>query len=316
MKNIAIHMPHWIGEFVCALSVISRRIGKDDESITLIVPQHLIPLCTLLTPLPYFPLHRSNRGELLDSIAGVKRQHFDKLYLLNHSLSTAWFGMRTGIPVRRGISRGLLSPFLTETVPVSGEDSGYHITRDYASILEVEDVPPEAWPGVPIPAASEHAGKVVLCPGSRNGTSRQWPGFREIVKLLPSYEFVVLGDENDRETAKSVASHLPHRVFNAAGKTSIASAASMLAAASVVISNHSGLMHLAGYIGVPVVGIFGPTSAIRHRPLGEATRCATAQAECVGCNKGTCSRKDNLCLSSISPGQILELAGSIVRQPA
>lgn len=309
-------MPQWIGEFVCALSVISRKNLPDDAAITLLVPRHLIPLCTLLTRLPYFPYRRANRGELLDSIAGVRRQHFDKLYILNNSLSTAWFGMRTGIPVRRGISSALMSPFLTEAVPVAGEDSEYHITRDYAAILEVDDVPPDAWPGVPVASAPEHAGKVVLCPGSRNGTARQWPGFREIVKLLPSYEFVVLGDENDVEIAKSVASHLPHRVYNGAGKTSIEAAAAICAAASVVISNHSGLMHLAGFIGVPIVGIFGPTSAVRHRPLGQAARCATAQADCMGCNKSSCSRKETICLSTITPGQVIELAGSIVRQPA
>ncbi len=309
-------MPQWIGEFVCALSVISRKPVSDDEKITLIVPQHLIPLCTLLTALPYFPYRRASRSELLDSIAGVKRQHFDKLYTLNHSLSTAWFGMRTGVPVRRGVSGTLVNPFLTETVTISGEGSGNHITQDYAAILEVEDVPPEAWPGVPIASAEEHIGKVVLCPGSRNGASRQWPGFRELVKLLPSYEFVVLGDDGDLEVAKSVASHLPHRVQNLTGKTSIAAAAAVLAAGSVVISTHSGLMHLAGFIGVPVVGIFGPTSAQRHCPLGDAARSATAQAPCVGCNKGTCHRKDTICLSSITPGQVLELAGSIVRQPA
>ena len=309
-------MPQWIGEFVCALSVISRKTAASDDHITLIVPQHLIPLCTLLTTLPYFPYRRATRGELLDSIAGVKRQRFDKLYILNHSLPTAWFGMRTGVPVRRGVSGALLSPFLTETVTASKEGSERHITSDYAAILEVEDVSPDAWPGVPVTPAPEHSGKVVLCPGSRNGPSRQWPGYRELVKLLPSYEFVILGDEGDLEVAKSVASHLPHRVHNLAGKTTIETAASVLSSGSVVIANHTGLMHLAGYIGVPVVGIFGPTSAVRHRPLGEAARCATAQAPCVGCNKGTCSRKDMICLSEISPGQVLELAGSVVRQPA
>lgn len=309
-------MPLWIGEFVCALSVIQRKMVESDDKITLIVPQHLIPLCILLTGLPYFPYRRASRSELLDSIAGVKRQRFDVLYILNRSLSTAWFGMRSGIPVRRGAGSTLVNPFLTETVAVSGEGSDCHITRDYAAILEVEDVPPEAWPGVPISPDDRHAGKVVLCPGSRNGTARQWPGYRELIKLLPSYDFVVLGDVDDRLTTKSVASHFPHRVDDMVGKTTIEAAASILSAGSVVIANHTGLMHLAGYIGTPVVGIFGPTSAVRHRPLGEATRCATAQAPCSGCNRGSCSRKDTVCLSAISPGQVLELAGSIVRQPA
>lgn len=316
MSNIAILMPQWIGEFVCALSVIQRKTAESEDTFTLIVPQHLIPLCILLTSLPYFPYRRGSRGELLDSIAGARRQRFDKLYVLNHSLASAWFGMRSGIPVRRGVSSAFLNPFFTETVTVSGEGSEQHFTFDYAAILEVEDVSPDEWPGITVPSDPEYIGKVVLCPGARNGNARQWSGYRELIKLLPSYDFVLLGDDADREIANSVASHFPHRVINMAGKTTIKAAVSILSAGSVVISNHNGLMHLAGFVGTPVVGIFGPTSAIRHRPLGEMARCATAQAPCIGCNKGTCSRKDHVCLSMVSPGQVLELAGSIVRQPA
>ena len=313
MKSVAVLMPHWIGDFVLALSVVTRKAAESDDTITLIVPQHLIPLCTLLTPLPYFPYRRATRKELLQSIGGVKRQNFDKLYILTHSLSSAWFALRSGIPIRRGVSGELLSPFLTQTITPVGKNSIDHLTRDYADILEVSYQEPEAWEGVPISAAADCRNVVALCPGSNHGPAKQWQGFREIVKILPSYDFVILGDKNDNPVAKIVASHLPHRVRNLAGKTTIEAAASIMAAASIVISNHSGLMHLAGYIGTPVVGIFGSSSAIRHRPLGAAIRCASAEAPCRGCNKGTCSRKDYICLNAVTPELVIKLAGEIVR---
>jgi heptosyltransferase II len=317
MKNVAILMPHWIGEFVLALSVVSRKAQEERENITLIVPQHLIPLCTLFTPLPYFPYRRNSRSELLQSISGVKRQNFDKLYILTNSLSTSWFGLRTGIPQRRGISSELMSPFLTQALLPTPEESSEHLTRDYAEILEVPYINPEEWPGVTIPAQEDFSNTVALCPGSNHGWAKQWPGFREIIKLLPSYQFVVLGDKNDTDVAKSVASHFPHRVRNMTGQTTIEAAAVILASVSVAISNHSGLMHLAGFMGTPVVGVFGSTSMVRHRPLGESVRCAAAASTpCSGCNKGTCSRKDYICMNSVSPGTVMELAGEIVRQPA
>ncbi|MBN1306723.1 MAG: glycosyltransferase family 9 protein [Chitinispirillaceae bacterium] len=316
MKNLAILMPQRIGDFVLALSVIARKVASNDESITLIVPQHLIPLCTLLSNLPYFPYRRGSRAELLESIAGVKRQDFDVLYLLTQSLSTAWFGLRTGIPVRRGMSGRLVNPFLTEAIVPSREATGDHITKEYASILEVEDAPPEAWPGVTIPPAPDCGTPVVLCPGPGMIPARQWQGFREIIKLLPSYDFVILGDRHDAAVAKYIASHFPHRVRNCAGRTSIETAAAIIAAASVVIADHCGLMHLAGFIGTPVVGIFGSTSELRDRPLGAAVRCATADGSCAPCNKSTCSRRDYICLKSITPEQVIALAGEIVLQPS
>lgn len=316
MKNVAILMPHWIGEFVLALSVISRKVEQSDEAVTLIVPQHLIPLCTLLSPLPYFPYRRGARRELLQCIAGVKRQRFDKLYILTHSLSTAWFGLRTGIPVRRGVSSELLSPFLTQTFTPAGRDSSDHLTRDYADILETDWLPPEEWPGASVPHDPSSENLIALCPGSNHGPAKQWQGFRDVVKQLPSYDFIILGDNADVTYAKAISSHLPHRVRDVTGKTTIEAAASILASVPVVISNHSGLMHLAGYLGTPVVGIFGSTSAERHRPLGRDVRCAASEGPCTNCNRSSCARRDYICLRAVTPDQVIALAGEIVHQPA
>ncbi len=156
---------------------------------------------------------------------------------------------------------------------------------------------------------------IALCPGTSYGAVREWQGFREIIKLLPRHEFVILGDEKDRTTANTIASHFPHRVRNLAGRTTIEKAASIIAAASVVIANHCGLMHLAGYLGVPVVGIFGSTSAVRHRPLGMSVRCAVSDVACTPCNKNSCFRKDYICLKSITPEKVISLAAEIARQP-
>jgi heptosyltransferase-2 len=313
MKNIAILMPHRIGEFVLALSVISRREHRDDETVTLIVPGHLIPLCTILSPLPYFPYRRGSRGELLGSIAGVRRQNFSELYILTNSLSTAWFGMRTGIPVRTGVSSTLASAFLNRPVKVSPD---VHLTEEYSKIIGSEHVAPSLWPGVTIPVAPEGKNLVVLCPGSNHGPIRQWPGFREVIKLLPSYEFIILGDEQDVPVAKSIASHFPHRVRNRAGQTTIETAASIIAGASVVIANHCGLMHLAGFLGTPVVGIFGPDAESRDRPLGAAVRIAAAHDACQPCGRNVCARKDFVCIKTIPPDLVISLAGEIVRQVA
>ena len=193
------------------------------------------------------------------------------------------------------------------------KESG-HLTALYAAILECEHIEPEFWPGISIPPAAEYKNLVALCPGSNHGAVRQWQGFREIIKLLPSYDFVILGDEYDKAIAKGIASHFPHRVRNRVGQTTIETAAAIIAAASVVIANHCGLMHLAGFLGTPVVGIFGSTSEVRDQPLGMAVRCAVSDGSCAPCNKSTCSRKDFICLKSITPEQVIALAGEIVRQ--
>lgn len=319
MKKSAILMPPFIGDFVLALSVVERKAAaaEGEQEITLLVPQHLIPLCTLLTALPYFPYRRSNRSEIMETIAGVKHLGFDSIYLLTSSFSAAWFAMRTGVAEKHALpgKKHLLRSIIGTRIDSKQSGITEHVTKEYADVLGISHQTPELWEGVKIRAPSEFSGNIVaLCPGVGHDVSGRWQGFREIVKLLPSYEFVVLGSEGDKETAKNVASHLPHRVHNLAGKTSIEAAAAVLAGASVVVANHCGLMQLAGFLGAPVVGVFGATSPDRFRPLGQSVRCAVPESRCVNCNGRFCHFDNKRCLTSISPAQVIELAGEIVRQ--
>jgi len=320
MKKSAILMPPFIGDFVLALSVVVRKtVLAVDEEFTLLVPQHLIPLCTLLTTLPYFPYRRSNRGELMETASGVKHQKFDCIYLLTGSFSAALFARRTAIPERHSMtgSGDFLRTIITLGKNQKQGTLSDHITKEYAAVLGVAQDDPGAWTGVSIKAHSKYSGNIVaLCPGIGHDVGGRWQGFREIVKLLPSYEFVVLGSEADGAAAKSIASHLPHRVHNLAGKTSIEAAAAILADASVVIANHCGLMQLAGFLGAPVVGIFGASLPDRFRPLGSAVRCAVPDVRCSNCNGRYCHFDNKKCLSSISPEQVIAFAGEIVRQPS
>jgi len=308
-------MPGFVGDFVLALSVVMRKAKSGSDALTLIVPQNLIPLCTLLTNLPYFPYRRSTRGELMETISGVRRQKFDTLYLLSGSFSAAWFGIRSGISNRRAVRGDLLTTIIAPKTVHTGGEHAKHLTQDYAEVLEVPHQEPHLWQGVSIRSHVEITSPLVaLCPGVAHDVTGRWQGFREVVKLLPNYEFVVLGDENDVVAAKSISSHLPHRVQNRAGKTTIEAAAAIISSSSVVISNYCGLMQLAGFLGAPVVGIFGPGSPERFRPLGQAVRCAVPDTICVDCKVRTCVRGDHRCLASITPDAVLALAGEIVRQ--
>lgn len=311
MGGSSILMPHRLGEFVCALSVVTRKAAESNEAFTLIVHHNLVPLCSLLTNLPYFPYRRGSTKELVDSLRGIKGFNFDKIYVLTNSLSTAWFASQTGIPVRQGISSSLLNPFFTRKISPDKEKN--HFTKKYAEILEIPHIGPELWPGMPVAPDLEYKNFIAICPGPGQVPTKQWKGFRELIKLMPGYEFVILGDEHDIENANKIASHFPHRVKNYAGKTTLNKAASILSAASVVISTHCGLMHLAGFLGVPVVGIFGSTSQIVHSPLGAAVRCAVTSASCKECEKTECRRKDYICMDTISVEEVISLAGEIIR---
>ncbi|MCX7726756.1 MAG: hypothetical protein N2053_07890, partial [Chitinispirillaceae bacterium] len=163
MSSSAVLMPHRLGEFVCALSVITRKAAECNENLILIVPHNLVPLCTLLTNLPYFPYRRDKIKDFLDSIRGIKGFNFDKIYVLTNSLSTAWFAYQTGIPVRQGISNSLLTPFFTRKITISKEKT--HFTKKYADVLEISHIGPELWSGMPVTPRPEYKNFIAICPG-------------------------------------------------------------------------------------------------------------------------------------------------------
>jgi heptosyltransferase-2 len=307
MPKELIIMPNWIGDLALALSVVHRKTTMQHTDITLLVPQHLVQLCGVLAGYPVIPYKRGSFREYAKTLGQVRKRHFDKVYVLPHSFSSAAFAFFTGIKKRRGINHELRGIFLTSTLPRSVRTQTRHITYEYALVLETDFVPPDYWQGAEIDKSGEYSGRIVLCPGSKYGPAKQWNGFKALVELLPGKQIVVLGDEQDSETAEALESSSPDRVVNLTGKTTLVEACRIIASAKVVVANDSGLMHLAGYCGTPVVGVFGSTSPTWTRPLGARVGIACVKQQCSPCFGRTCRFKHYNCLKLVTAEHVAQL---------
>jgi heptosyltransferase-2 len=157
-----------------------------------------------------------------------------------------------------------------------------------------------------------YEGCVVFCPGAKFGPAKRWPHFRELALMLEHERIVVLGTAEDRDTADEIVRAAGDRVTDLTGKTSLTEAAAIMAGARAVVSNDSGLMHLAGFIGVPVIGIFGSTSPVWTRPLGCKTVVLASGEECSPCFRRTCRYGHYRCQEGIRPETVAAaLDGSI-----
>jgi heptosyltransferase II len=307
MPKELIIMPNWIGDLALALSVVHRKATMQHTEITLLVPQPLVQLCGVLASHPIIAYRRGSIGEYRDTLKQVRSRHFDAVYVLPHSFSSAVFAFLTGIKKRRGISRELRGFLFTRTLPRSVRTHTRHITYEYALVMETDFVPPDYWQGAEIDKSLEYAGRIVFCPGSRYGPAKQWNGFKKLIELLPGKQIVVLGDGRDNDAAETLESASPDRVVNLAGKTTIVEACRIIASAKAVVANDSGLMHLAGYCGTPVIGIFGSTSPTWTRPLGPKVGIAYIKNECSPCFGRTCRYRHYNCLNLVTPEHVAQL---------
>ncbi|NTV97645.1 MAG: lipopolysaccharide heptosyltransferase II [Chlorobiaceae bacterium] len=311
MNPSIVLLPNWIGDMLLALSVISKLPESRLSNMTLLVPKNMGSLVGLLCGLPQIAFARADEGEVKHTLALVRAGGFSTIYLCPFSFSSAWFAMKAGIQQRRGLSKQMRRFLLSEPLSGNLRDKTRHLTFEYAEIFGTSFFPPEEWNGVRIVPDERFAGSIVYCPGAAYGPAKRWPHFPALAKLQEQYSIVVLGTDDDSESAREILQHAHGRGIDLTGKTSLTEAAAIMAGARAVVSNDSGLMHLAGYIGVPVIGLFGSTSPVWTRPLGHKSVALKSAEPCSPCFSRTCRYRHYRCQENISPNNVTEALESL-----
>ncbi len=291
-----------------ALSVVMRLPESRRTQTTLLVPKQMSGLVRMLCDLPVIEYGRSDAEERKRTVEAVHRGGFQTIYLLPFSFSSAWFAMKTGIPIRRGLSREMRRFLLTDPLPKDvvnvNNEKLHHITQEYAEILNTSFSSPEEWNGITVTPDKNHIGSIVYCPGASYGPAKKWPHFPALALLQKPHHIVVLGSSEDSESAQEIVRMAPDRVLDLTGKTSLQEVTSIMSSARAVVSNDSGLMHLAAYIGTPVIGLFGSTSPVWTRPIGRNSIALNVPEPCAPCFDKTCRYKHYRCLENITPNAV------------
>lgn len=158
------------------------------------------------------------------------------------------------------------------------------------------------WP----PFAKEHT--LGLAPSSAHALKR-WPveHWKKLIRLLPDYKFILFGGPED-DFLIEIKSADPSRVANLAGKLSLKGSGAALTQCQLLISNDTGLLHIAEQSGVPAIALMGP--APFGYPSRDKTQILERQLGCRPCSKhgqGPCTNPNfQECLRSISPEEVAQ----------
>ena len=188
-------------------------------------------------------------------------------------------------------------------------------------------LPPE-WPVPQLRVPSDEIGRwrqanwlgdrpaVALGPGSV-GASKRWTYYPEAAKLLAErgLDVWVIGGPGEKAQAQEIVAAGGPRVRDLTG-TDLRNGALAMAAASVAISNDSGLMHIAAAIGTPTMGIFGPTSPYLWAPLNglAATVLTKTKLSCQPCQRTVCTMNDHRCMRDIAASDVADIAQQVLAQ--
>ena len=156
---------------------------------------------------------------------------------------------------------------------------------------------------------------VIICPGAEYGPAKRWPPnqFAELAALLlrDGLQVWIIGSPNDKIAAQAVLNSLGenvHKVRDLTGRTDLGTAIDILSAASLVVSNDSGLMHAAAAVGVPLVALFGSSSPAYTPPLSPAAQVAKIDIACSPCFKRECPLGHFKCMRELKPPIVYNLA--------
>jgi heptosyltransferase-2 len=157
---------------------------------------------------------------------------------------------------------------------------------------------------------------VALAPGSV-GVSKRWTYYAEAAKLLAQQglDVWVVGGMAEKAPAAEIVAAGGPRVRDLTGND-LRNGILAVAAAEVVISNDSGLMHVAAAAGTPTLGIFGPTSPYLWAPLNglAATILTRSVLPCQPCQRTVCTMNDHRCMRDISASDVVAIAARVLAE--
>jgi heptosyltransferase-2 len=159
---------------------------------------------------------------------------------------------------------------------------------------------------------------VALAPGSV-GSSKRWTYYPEAARLLAEQglDVWVIGGPGEKALAAEIVAAGGSRVRDLTG-ADLRNGILAMAAASVAISNDSGLMHIASALDTPTMGIFGPTSPYHWAPLNglAATVQTKTVVPCQPCHRPVCRMNDHRCMRDIPASDVVEIASRVLRSAA
>ena len=313
MPRILVVAPNWIGDLLMAQPLLARLREKSPSArIEVLAPAWVAPVARRMpevaevieAPFRHRRLHLRARWRLGRSL---RARRYDHAVVLPNTWKSALVPFFADIPLRGGYvgeSRYGLLNLLYRKQPLP---MNLHYAR-LADVPGIEPALPLPQPRLHVPPEEIEAARtqfglpqryVALCPGAEYGPAKRWPYFAALAAKL-DVEKVILGSPADAEAAQGIGG------TNLVGKTSLDEAVRLIAGAAFVVSNDSGLMHIAAALGRPQVALFGSSSPQHTPPQSAAARVLWLQLECSPCFQRECPLGHFRCMREIGVARVLE----------
>jgi heptosyltransferase-2 len=313
--------PQWIGDAVMTEPLL-RRLHARGERLTVGAVPWVAPVYRAMPQVDEvieFPFRHGGLQLKARRTLGRELQgRFDTAYVLPNSLKSALLPFLASVPRRVGYLGearvGLLThrlknpkdrpPMVAFYSALSGEGG---LEQDRPRL----ELPPQQVDAVLQQHGLARGAYVVMAPGAEYGPAKRWPHFGGLAQRLDA-PVLLLGAAKEHDLCEAIRSQAPERCRNLAGQTSLLDAFALIAGSGHMVSNDSGLMHVAAAFGVPQVALFGSSSPLHTPPLNERAQVVWLKQDpsylppldCSPCFQRECPLGHFRCLNDVSAERV------------
>jgi len=346
--------PQWIGDAVMTQPFMAQLQARGERLTVAALPwvapiYEAMPECDKVLVLPF----QRGSPELLKRwrwARSIKGQ-FDRAYVCPNTFKSALLALWAGVAVRVGYVGEMRRYLLTQSLPNPNKHERTGMVAFYTALAldgprhpvahghEVQGQQTPAQPRLHVSSeATQRAlqahglkakGFIVLAPGAEYGEAKRWRAVyaAQLCAALQTPE-VLLGSDKDRGIAQEIVGAVGEltargvspsvgraQLVDLTGRTSLLEAMALIASARGVVSNDSGLMHVAASLGTPQVALFGSSSPLHTPPLSDHAHVLwlktqadyAGNVDCAPCFKRTCPLGHFRCMNDLGVNRVLPL---------
>ena len=330
--------PQWIGDAVMTEPLL-RVLSERGETLTVAAMPWVAPIYRAMPQVAHVIELPFSRGALQwwarRRFAQAWRGQFDRAYAGPNSWKSALLPWFAGVPVRVGYLGESRYGLLNQRISNPNKDQRGAMVAHYLALAQTEEVDSSLQPKLDLPLdllkttlqkfELKLGAYAVFAPGAEYGPAKRWPAdyFAQLGERI-GLSVVILGSAKESVLCEDIADRInhmaPRRARSLAGLTDLGEAMALIAASQAVLSNDSGLMHVAAATGVPQVAVFGSSSPLHTPPLSDKAVVVWLKNEasyqpaldCSPCFERNCPLGHLRCLNDLTPERVAQAWREVV----
>jgi heptosyltransferase-2 len=334
INKILIIGPAWVGDTVmaqCLFKILKQRYPH--VLIDVLAPKWTFTLLSRMPevsqviemPLTHGELKLWRRYQLARKL---RLNRYDQAIVLPNSFKSALIPWMAGIPKRTGWLGEYRYGLLNEVRYLDKTVHALMVEQFMALGLPTNESLPLTYPypEFQVSSASQEAtlhkhqplrrGRPILalCAGAEFGPSKRWPEhyYAEVAQkmLAKGWDIWLFGSQKDRLVTEKIMLYTNNQCENLAGRLELFETVDLLSLVSGVVTNDSGLLHVAAALKKPLVALYGSTSPKFTPPLSSEATTLKLDLDCQPCFKRTCPLVHHRCMQDLTPERVISVVNA------